>query len=190
MRAVSGILAALVLGLGSAWLAVRGGMASGQIENGPWRTSLVAGSADADLYTRARIAIGGLLALAPSETIYFTASTDADGEPLVAGCDYRVEGEELAARWWSLTAYGADHFLIPNDAGRYSFSQTTLTREPRGPWAMRVSPESQPGDWLPSGRSGEAHAFSITLRLYNPELSVYAAPAATPLPRIAKERCR
>jgi hypothetical protein len=190
MRVGLGILLALFLGLGSAWLAVRGGLASGQVRNGPWQTSLVTGSPDADAYTRARVAVAGLLALAPSETIYFTAASDAAGEPLTARCDYRVEGEELAARWWSLTAYGSDHYLISNEAGRYSFSQTTLAREDGGPWTIRVSPEPQPGNWLPSGRPGDTGAFSLTLRLYNPSPPVHQAPATTPLPRIERERCR
>lgn len=182
--------AALALGLGSAWLAVRLGLSGGQVANGPWRTSLVTGSPDADLYTRARVAVGGLLALAPEETLYWNADVDDEGARLDARCDYRVEGGELPARWWSLTAYGADHFLIPNDAGRYSFSQTTLAREPGGPWVLRVSTAPQAGNWLPSGRAGAAGPFALTLRLYNPEPALREHPARAALPRIAREACR
>jgi hypothetical protein len=181
---------AIGLGLGSAYLAVRSGLAGGEGANGPWRTSLVTGSPDADLYTRVRVAVGGLLALAPSETIYFTAATDSDDQPLEARCDYIVRGEELPARWWSVTAYGADHFLIPNDAHQYSFSQTTLTRAPGGPWTVAVSTERRDGDWLPSGRPGSAGPFTLTIRLYNPAHEVHARPGTVSLPRIEKEKCR
>ena len=191
MRSLLGILAALALGLGSAYFAVRGGLAAGDLQNGPWRTNLTTGSADADLYTRARVAVGGLLALAPSETIYFTAATDTEGTPLSARCDYRLEGGELPARWWSITAYAADHFLIPNDAGRYSISQTTVQlAAPGGDWAARVSTEPSAGNWLPSGRSGERAEFSLTLRLYNPAPSVAQNPAGMALPRLSREACR
>ena len=195
VRLVLALGSALGLGLGSAWFAVRAGLSAGEITNGPWRTSLVTGSRQADLYTRARVAVGGLLALAPSETVYWNAEADAEGQPLDARCDYRVEGGELPARWWSVTAYGADHFLIPNDAGRYSFSQTTLAREPGGPWTLRVSSEAKPGEgeganWLPSGRSGAAGPFALTLRLYNPAPEVYERPAALRLPGIEREGCR
>jgi len=184
-------LAAVIgLGLGSAYQAVRSGLSGGEIANGPWRTSLLTGSQDADLYTRARVAVGGLLALAPSETVYWNADRDADGQPLDARCDYRVEGAELPARWWSITAYGADHYLIPNDAGRYSFSQTTLAREPGGPWTIEVSSEPRPGNWLPSGLSSAAGPFALTLRLYNPAPEVYEQAATVALPRIAREGCR
>jgi hypothetical protein len=191
MRFVIAALAVLVLGLGSAYAALRSGFAGGDVSNGPWRTSLVTGSPDADPYTRARVAIGGLLALAPSETIYFTASTDDAGDSLSARCDYRLEGRELAARWWSVTAYAADDYLIPNDGGRYSLSQTTLAREsPGGAFRALVSPEPHDGNWLPSGRSGEAGAFSLTLRLYNPAPGVAASPATAELPAIVREACR
>lgn len=193
VRLVLAIGAAIVLGLGSAWYAVRAGLSGGEIANGPWRTSLVTGSAEAGLHTRARVAVGGLLALAPSETVYWNADVDGQGEPLDARCDYRVEGEELPARWWSVTAYAADHFLIPNGAGRYSFSQTTLARSPGGPWTMRVSSEAKPSEatnLLPSGRTGDSGPFALTLRLYNPAPEVYERPATVALPRIVREACR
>lgn len=191
MRFLLAALAALVLGLGSAYATLRSGFAGGDISNGPWRTSLVTGSAEAGPYTRARVAIGGLLALAPSETIYFTAISDDAGEPLSARCDYRLAGGELAARWWSVTAYAADDFLIPNDGGRYSLSRTTLERAaPGGAWSAIVSPEPHEGNWLPSGRPREAGAFSLTLRLYNPAPSLAASPATADLPSLVREVCR
>ncbi len=190
MRLLAAALLALALGLGSAYAVVKRGLAAGSVANGPWRTSLTTGSPDADPWTRARVAMGGLLALAPSETIYFNASVDDSGETLRARCDYRLTGAELAARWWSVTAYGSDAFLIPNEAGRYSLSQTTLAREPSGAWSALVSAQPQAGNWLPSGNPGESHAFELTLRLYNPAPEVYEHPGETLLPRIERGACR
>ena len=193
LRLAGAAALAIALGLFSAALSVRSGFAGGEVSNGPWRTSFVTGSRDADIYTRARVAVGGLLALAPSETVYWTTEHDGEGRPLDARCDYRVSGDELPARWWSVTLYGADQFLVPNDAGRYSFSQTTLAREPGGPWSMLVSSEAKPSEaqnWLPSGRAGAPGPFSLTLRLYNPRPAVYQQPEALALPRIEREACR
>lgn len=187
MRILMGIAAALVLGLGSAHLVVARGLSAGSVEVGPWRASLATGSPDADPYTRARVAVAGLLALAPSETIYFTATTDDTGEPLRAECDYALGGGEVPARWWSITAYGADHFLIPNAAGRYAIGQTTVARDAAGRWRARVSAEPSDGDWIPSGDAG---AFSLTLRLYNPDAAVARDPASAALPSLAREACR
>jgi hypothetical protein len=190
MRVLAAILLALALGLGSAFLAVRSGLAGGEVRVGPWRTSLTTGSASAGLYTRARVAVGGLLALAPSETIYFTAASDADGEPLRADCDYLLEGGELPARWWSITAYGADHFLIPNAAGRYSISKTTVARGADGRWRARVSTQPGDGNWIPSGDPGARGAISLTARLYNPQANVARDPASAALPSLARDGCR
>jgi hypothetical protein len=189
LRLAGAAFLALVLGLASAWWTIRSGLSGGEVANGPWRTSFLTGSSDADMYTRARVAVGGLLALAPSETVYWNADRDADGAPLDARCDYRVEGEELPARWWSLTAYGADHFLIPNEPGRFSFSQTTLARAPGGPWTIQVSSEPHAGNWLPSGRTGASGPFALTLRLYNPARAVTEQPEKLALPRIVREAC-
>lgn len=190
MRIAFAILVALALGLGSAYVVVTRGLAAGDVRVGPWRTKLTTGSADADMYTRARVAVAGLLALAPSETIYFTATTDADGEPLRAACNYALAGGELPARWWSITAYGADHYLIPNAAGRYSIGRTTVLRDANGRWQARVSSEPSDGNWIPSGDPGARGAISLTLRLYNPEPAVASDSASAALPSLAREGCR
>ena len=209
LRLAGAAALSIALGLFSAYQSVRSGFAGGEVSNGPWRASFVTGSPEADLYTRARVAVGGLLALAPSETVYFTADRDGESRPLDARCDYRVTGEELPARWWSVTLYAADQFLTENPAGRYSFSQTTLARPPGGPWSLIVSSEPQPGaasgarsegaaraeppepvNWLPSGKPGATGPFSLTLRLYNPRPAVYQEPAAIALPSIQREACR
>lgn len=180
-------LFALVAGVGSAWLAIHGAMHAAGVTNGPWVTSLAIGSPAADPYTRALVAVTGLLALNRSEAIYFTATHDGEGRPLNGDCSYRVRGEDLPARWWSLTAYGADHYLIANAADRYSFSPASLARGGDTPeWEVTVAAQPQPGNWLPV----EAGApFSLTLRLYNPEPEAVAAPEAIRLPAITRISC-
>jgi hypothetical protein len=189
MRVLAAILLALGLGLGSAYGVVMRGLAAGNVSNGPWRTSFATGRVDADPWTRARVAVGGLLALAPSETVYWNAAVDDGGQTLSSRCEYRLSGGELAARWWSVTAYGADAYLIANEAGRYSLSQTTLARDPGGGWTAAVSTRAQPGNWLPSGRPGEVHDFQLTLRLYNPELAIYERPESAALPHVERGTC-
>ena len=183
----SAILAGLVLGCAATVALVsRPGMGSG-ISSGPWNTSLTTGSTDANLYTRAVIARRGLLALAPQETLYYTATTDSEGKPLSGNCDYTLNGSPLAARWWSVTAYGADSFLIPNPEKRYSLSQTTLARKPSGLYVIHVAAQATGRNWLPV-RAGET--FDLTVRLYNPAEQVYQAPDTVALPRIERVYCR
>ena len=60
-------IGAIFLGIGSAWLwLTRVGIAG--VDAGAWRVNLLAGSQNADAYTRARIALGAVLALDRSET--------------------------------------------------------------------------------------------------------------------------
>ncbi|MES1991021.1 MAG: DUF1214 domain-containing protein [Pseudomonadota bacterium] len=181
------VVAGLALGLGAAAFTLRGASVSGNVNSGPWNTNLTAGGVDADATTRARIALFGLLALDKKETIYYTAGTDSAGEKLDGSCTYVLKGSELAARWWSVTAYGPDSYLIPNEANVFSFSKPSVKREADGTYIVRISPTHQDGNWLPV-KAGES--FDMTARFYNPEADVYFAPDKAVLPTITKESCQ
>ncbi len=202
------LVTAVVLGFGSAGVALGLISQGAAISNGPWQTNALIGSKGADMYTRAGVAIAGLFALTRSEAVYFTAGKDNEGNPLNAGCVYRVEGTDMPARWWSITVYGTDYFLIPNEANRYSMTRGGLL-DTAGPdeintdAAMSVpdAPESfaftaarapQLEPWLPLG---EAESFSLTLRLYGlpadltDEDNLKADLAGLDLPTITRESC-
>jgi hypothetical protein len=157
---------------------------TGAVRNGPWTTHPTTGSVEAGLHHRARVAAHGLWALDSSEVIYYTAYTDSQGNPLHHDATYRIEGTDPDTRWWNITVYKDDHF-IPNDLDRYSFSKTTVQREPDGGWIIRLSPELEQPNWLPSGdRPG---MLALTLRCYNPGPTLAAAPGTVTLPRIIRE---
>lgn len=177
----------LLLGLSAtALLLAQGGM-SGGVSAGPWRTNLASGSPDADMYTRAVVARRGLLALSREETMYYTATTDSEGRPLTGNCDYRLRGNDLAARWWSITVYGSDSFLIPNEAGRYSLSQTTVARKPSGQYVIEIGARQLGRNWLPVH---DGAPFDLTARFYNPDPAVHSAPEQALLPPIERVSCR
>lgn len=184
---VSALLAGALLGLGATALLLESGSGGATLRAGAWETSLLAGSADADPWTRAVVAWRGLLALAPEETLYYTAREDSAGRALDGSCQYRLDGWDPGARWWSITAYGEDNYLIPNPEGRHSISQSTIMRRNDGSWSLVVGPDPAAGNWLPV-KAGEA--FDLTLRLYNPETEVYAEPDGIALPVIRREVCR
>lgn len=83
--------------------------------------------------------------------------------------------------------YGADNYLVANSAGIYSRHVGNLDVAPDGSYVVPVSAQARPGNWLPAPAQGR---FSITARLYNPEPSVLAAPAAVALPAIERGTCR
>jgi hypothetical protein len=144
------------------------------------------GSTSANPWLRARIAVMGLWALNASEVVYFTAFTDDQGRSLSAQCRYRVEGRDPDTRWWSVVAYRDGHF-IDNPLDRYSFSKTTVAREPDNTWRIHVSRREVPGNWLPLGdRPGDV---SLSLRCYDPSPALVATVDTVPLPRIVREAC-
>ncbi len=188
MRFVLKLLGVLVvgtaLGVVTARLSVRW-LSPNRISDGPWKTNLLAGSATSGPYWRAVVAMHGLFALNRSESAYYTAETDSDGAQLNGDCRYEVIGSEPHARWWSITAYGADDYLIPNPAHRYSVSKTAVARDGGGTIRVQVGGEAGGVNWIPTG-SGP---FSLTLRLYNPGSEVLTNPAHAALPAIKKMAC-
>ena len=185
LKVLLSVVVALVLAFISAYLMLRNPGAS--IRNGAWETDLTIGSKSAGLYQRAWISLYGLWALNSSETIYFLAKTDSDGGRLSRQCVYRIEGDDPAARWWSVAAYN-DYHYIPNAENRYSFSKTTIEREPDGGWQIRLASQKQEKNWLPSGdKDGE---LVLALRVYNPAPEFVQNPGGVTLPRIVRESCR
>jgi len=179
------LAAGIALGLAATWVtAIRGTMGGG-VTDGPWSTSLYSGSSEGGPYLRARIAVHGLLALGREETVYYTALSDSDGAALDGNCVYHLEGRDLPTRWWSITAYGTDDFLIPNDANRYSASMNSVARDADGSFRVTLSKTKAEGNWIPvaPGR------FDLTIRLYNPQAEVIADPAHVSLPAIKKAGC-
>lgn len=180
-------LGAVAMGLGSAWWVLKKAPWLNQsLQVGAWKTNLRAGSADADLYIRASIAVNALLALDRSETMYFVAGTDDDGRALRSSCTYRVSGTPPKARWWSITAYADDMFLFDAPNQHYSLNGSTAKLDDQGRFVFVLGP-SAPTDrtyWVPTvGRGGAV----LTLRLYNPNPELQANPASLVPVRIERQ---
>lgn len=183
------LLCALLVGVGSALLGVRKQFAAGGVRSGSWQTNANIGSSGAGPYLRAGVAIGGLLALNASETIYYTATTDDEGERLSTACQYRIDGREPAARWWSITAYANDDLLIRGSNGRYSVDATSVEKGADGSFVVRVGGEPRAGNWISTGPPDGGQPFSLTLRLYNPDASIVSDLRGVALPHIEREHC-
>jgi hypothetical protein len=185
LKILSVLLVGIVLGLAATWATVIRSGQRGSVSDGPWHTSRYAGSSAGGPYSRAFIAVHGLLALSREETIYYTAANDSDGHALDGHCVYQIEGRDPPTRWWSITAYGADDFLIPNDAERYSVSMNSVTRHADGTFAVTLSKTRIEGNWIPVAEG----RFDLTIRLYNPQATVAADPGHVALPTIKKAAC-
>ena len=77
--------AAVSVGLASAfWVLKAAPWMNSSVTVGAWKANLRAGSPDADMYTRAAVALNALLALGRDETMYFIATHDDNGAALRA----------------------------------------------------------------------------------------------------------
>ena len=161
-----------------------------QVTNGPWSANTDQGTTDASALTRARVALFGLLALPAKEAMYFIARTDNDGAPLSGKCTYSVSGGEMDARWWSITLYKGEGWLVKNAANRWSIGSGSVVMNESNPpsWQFFVGPKAPKDDpqYLPTG--GTPH-FDLTLRTYHPQGALLNDPAKAKLPVIKKEGC-
>jgi len=158
-----------------------------EVSVGPWQASSSLGSRDAGRLARAGLALNGILALNRHEALYYFAESDSGGRRLSGRCAYRIEGEDPDARWWSLTVYGPDRFLVRNPQHRYSADRNSVTRRDGRRFVVRLDRDLDwvDRDWiaLPAGD------FFVALRLYNPADDSVNAPQTARLPEIVRERC-
>jgi hypothetical protein len=184
------ILLGLVGGAAFAVHQVRSDYATKQVQNGPWSANTDQGTAGASALTRAKVALNGLLALPAKEAMYFITSTDSDGAPLNGKCTYRVSGGELDARWWSITLYQGEGWLVQNAANRWSVGSGSLPMNESKPpsWDFWVGPKA-PKDDLQYLPTGGIEKFDLTLRTYHPQGALLNDPGKAKLPTIKKEGC-
>lgn len=186
-------LVSVFLGLGSVyWFLEKSDFSgAGGIAVGPWTTNEQIGNIDAAPYTRAIVARRGLLALNKRETVYFNAEADNSGTPLVSNCAYTVTGTPLPTGWWSITLYGADHYLIDNPQGIFSQAKNTIVRNDQRGYVIQVASTPEGPNGIPTGYSnGEGSRFSLTLRLYNLEEDAAEELSALVLPSIERGVCQ
>jgi hypothetical protein len=191
LRMLAALAAALTMGLGlGAWSAfayINGDVGALKLRNGQWTTDPAIGSMDAGAYTRAAIAQRGLLALAKEETVYFFTDRDSQGRRFTPNCYYRFKGNALPARWWSYTLYAEDDFLPGNGESAFSVSASTVSWKVDGTYYIDVGTVRQSAsNWLSSRDAG---AFSLTVRMYNPDQSVIEDPSTVSLPSVERLNC-
>lgn len=177
---IAAVLGGVLAGAVSAWAVLSFGAASFNEQYGAWSHSRAAGSTAAGHYTRAIIAKEGPLALSAREALYFFLAEDSDGRPLSESCIYELHGRPLDARWWSVTLYAADDFLVRNADHAGSVDASSVSARSNGDWRIRIAPvRGDASNWL-SSRDAR-RGFSLMLRVYNPQRDFRAAEQALPV---------
>jgi hypothetical protein len=126
---------------------------------------------------RAQLAILGIGANTPEESVYPTALADSSGALLTGASRYRLvfRRDQLppVRGFWSITMYDFDGFLVSNPAKRYSLGPThpPLVRRDDGSIVIAIQrerPTERGVNWLPAPAGG----FRLNMRLYWPKRSV------------------
>jgi len=139
-----------------------------------WICATDVGTYGTDYPLRAHTAYFGLGANLPQDALYPTIDGVADdnGAPRRFRLHFPAGQLPPVDAFWSITAYDADSFLIPNPAGIYAVGhEVPVTANPDGSVDIAVQ-HADPGttvphgNWLPIPAVGK---FSLTLRLYAPK---------------------
>lgn len=186
MRFAAAAVVGIAVGVASAMWSVRAGAFGSSGRIGVWTTGTDFGTTRASAETRAVVALRGLLALPPTEARYYQAVVDDRGRPLAGRCRYTITGGALPAKWWSLTLYDPQGYLVANDANIFSVGSAALPAAEQGRWTIAVAPDTQPGHWLPTGRIDR---FELTLRAYLPADAGKGNFTSTQLPSVHREGC-
>lgn len=149
---------------------------------GPWQTMKErAGFTDA--FYIAQIAKIGPFPNPPSEALYFLAHEDSSGAPLMASKTYRICGQPLPARFWSIAAYDAAGTFFANDAHRSSYTNGNVVMDAAAHFCITFGPTQISGNWLPSTGDGKAQ---LLLRLYQPTAEIGSALTVQSVPSIVE----
>jgi hypothetical protein len=191
VRLLFGILfafmVAIIVGLGTTWLALTRGTAFGAVTIGAWTAWPRTGTADIDPYARAGIARTGELPVGSGDGVAFYAATDETGRPLDGRCIVTVNGVTPAARYWTIALYDLDGRLVPNPAERFGFTSQEITRRVDGSFEIVMAPRARPGNWLPTGG---VERYVLVLRLYDTPVGVATRTAKdAPMPAISVKAC-
>jgi len=180
IRWLVAIVLACVAGIGSAlwmtgWTSLPPLVGLSTIDINDWTSDPAIGSETANPYMRAYIARRGLLGLRREEATYYLRTVDDGGQPLRENCAYVIEGETPDARWWSVTLYAGDNYLVENEDDAHSIDMTRAIIGADGFWRATIQ-ATDPGDgsfWVSSRNAGQ---FDLLLRLYNAGDAVLETP--------------
>lgn len=178
-------IVAITVGGGFAVYKIRTWKNSSQQQIGSWNT--IGKDKDVnsdDLLSIAQIAVYATYPLTKKEVIYLNANTDSDGNPIDSKSDYVIEGKQFDARYWSITAYDQDGFLIKNSNNKFSYNYENVKYAADSTsYKINLSATEKSENWLPT--TG-AQKIALVIRLYQPSDSLRNNIVAEALPIIKK----
>lgn len=178
---------ALLGGGASVWYALKTNEGIGAVTIDGWTAFPYVGTADADPYSRARVARDGLLALGRAEGLAFTATRDSDGAALRRECAYTIEGPVPPARFWTLYAADPSGGVIGSGSRRPgALNSYQLIRLADNSVSISTGAHARPGNWLAVSGSGP---MTFVLTFFDTPIASSTGASDVVLPAIVKVGC-
>jgi len=139
-----------------------------------WAYRINGGAYGVDYMFRAAIAFFGLGYNLPQDAVYPSLANDSQGRPLDGNNAYVLHFDKgklpPVGAFWSVTAYDAEGYFIPNALGRQAIGdRDKLIPNPDGSLDLYMQASSPGGDkesnWLPVAKA----PFNLLMRLYWPK---------------------
>lgn len=154
----------------------------GRLKIGQWDAYPLAGTADADVYARARAAKRGDIALGRTEGLIFQLWRDNRHHPLKSQCTYRLKGYLPETRLFTL--YAADHELRPqwvDDKLPTELFSENVIWDQSGNLNVLISPQAQARNWLATRGNSE---YGLILTLYDTPIATSTALQQLNMPTV------
>lgn len=182
------VMLAVSLGGGGAsvWYALKANEGIGAVTIGQWTAYPALGTADADPYSKARVARDGILALGRAEGLSFSATRDAGGEALSRDCTYNIEGPVPPARFWTLYAADPSGALVRGAPRPSTMHSYQLVRLSDAAIDIIAGAHASPGNWLALSGSGP---MTFVMTFFDTPIASGSGAADTVLPTITKVGC-
>lgn len=179
------VLLAIIIGSGAGVYSIKSGKSDSQRIIGNWQTvDKDKDLSTADLLTIAQIAVYGPYALTKKEVIYLSTNTDSEGNALDPKSDYVISGKKLDAKYWSITAYDENGFLIKNPINKYSYNLENVKYEADSTsYKINLSGTEKKENWLPVNNVKKT---GLIIRLYLPSEKLRENLTVEELPSIQK----
>jgi len=177
----------LAAGYFSATYMASGHAFSGAVRLGAWTAWPQSGREDASPYSRLHFLMRGQLPPSHFNRLEFEAVEDDAGDPLRAGCTYRIASTTLPARWWALTLYPEEEVRRGRFGNVREISSRTAILARDGSAAFIISRRPRPGNWLQAPPEGR---FILVFRLFGPTPLAREKLLSRPPARIIREVCR
>lgn len=177
---------AFAIGLGLSYYALADGRYFGASQWETWVTRTEVGAPTPDPYTRAFLAQTSALQLGRSEGIQFIAVRDADDEPLVANCNYRLSGQTPVAAFWTLRATDFDGTNLAQQNSPASLNSLRMIRNSQGVANVHIGPSLAPSNWIEISGAGE---IQLILTFYDASFLAGISSSVSGLPVITRLDC-